>query len=41
VATLSGRLDRERLKIALSAMQSQVARVTQRLRELARARTRS
>ena len=40
VATLSGRLDRERLKIALSAMQSQVARVTQRLRELARARTR-
>ena len=41
VATLSGRLDRERLKIALPAMQSQVARVTQRLRELARARTRS
>ena len=40
LATLSARLDRERVRIALPAMQSQVAFVTQRLHELARARGR-
>jgi len=38
VATLSARLPRERVKTALVAMQSQVARLTLRLGQLERAR---